>query len=72
MAKQHLNIVNSVAPDRREFMQRILAVAGFVVPVVGSFSLAPAMRASESSTSCRPTTTSCLGGIGQLGCWPDA
>lgn len=53
-------VLTTVAPDRREFLKRILATAGFVVPVVMSFTLADPAKAFGPSTvaasSAMPTT----------------
>ena len=51
-------ILTTVAPDRREFLKRILAAAGFVAPAICSFSLATTASAAPVTGTSVPTTQS--------------
>jgi len=74
MDQEQNRVLTTVAPDRRAFLKRILATAGFVVPVVATFSLRPAMAFTTVTPTTLPVAApgACLGGVGPLGCWPDA
>jgi len=69
MEKQPARILTTVAPDRREFVKRILAVTAFAAPAVLSFSIAD--RAMAAGTTAKHTTSApCQAIVGPLGCWP--
>jgi len=66
MGDETRKVLNKIEPDRRRFVQRILAIAGFALPSVRSFLLAgpgttmPAQstQTAQAQTTVAPTTSS--------------
>jgi hypothetical protein len=56
MGDETRKVLDKIEPDRRRFVQRILAIAGFAVPSVRSYLLA-APQATMLTTLPTPTQT---------------